>query len=82
MASNAKLKKSDAATERARVLTDFDTYGLKNGQIFEGEKSVVAELAQLGIVDPSEDAVGHAMGLAAEIVVQPTEADAATPAAE
>lgn len=74
MASNAKSKKADAATVRARVLSDFDTYGLKNGQIFEAEKSVISELAALGVVDPSVEAVGHAMGLAAEIVMQPTEA--------
>lgn len=70
----AKIKAADAACVRARVLSDFDTYGLKAGQIFEAEKSVVEELCALGVVDAHPDAVEHAMGLAAEIVTQPTAA--------
>lgn len=78
MAATAKLKKPDAATVRARVLSDFDTYGLKAGQIFEGEKSVTDELAALGVVDVHPDAVAYAESEGAEVVTQPT----AEPAAE
>lgn len=76
MAATAKTKKSDAATVRARVLSDFDTYAIKAGQIFEGEKSVVDELAALGVVDPHAEALAYAEGEGAEVVVQPTEAAA------
>jgi hypothetical protein len=74
MAATGKTKKADAATVRARALTDFDTYGLKAGQIFEGDKSVVDDLAALGVVDTHADAVAYAEEQGAEVVTQPTEA--------
>jgi len=76
MAATAKTKKADAATVRARVLTDFDTYAIKAGQIFEGEKSVVDELSALGAVDTHDDAVAYAESEGAQVVTQPTEAAA------
>jgi hypothetical protein len=71
----AKTKAADAATARARVLTDFDTYGLKVGQIFEGEKSVVDELVALGAADANPEAVAYAEGEGAEVVTQPSAAE-------
>jgi hypothetical protein len=81
VSATAKKKQPDATTSRARVLSDFDTYGIKAGQIFEGEKSVMDDLTALGVVDPHPDALAYAESVDAEVVTQPTAADV-EPAAE
>jgi hypothetical protein len=76
-----KIKAADAPTTRARVLVDNLSFGLKIGQIFEAEKSVMDGLVKSGDVDPHPDAVAYAESQGAELVVQPTDAAPEVPAA-
>lgn len=77
-----KTKAPDAQTVRARVLFDVEWFGLKAGQIFEAEQSVVDGLVAIGALDPHAEAVAYAESEGAEVVTKPTEGvDAETPAA-
>lgn len=72
MAQDPKKKAADAPTVRARVLVDEATFGIKNGQVFEAEKTVMDGLVQSGNVDTSDEAVAYALSVGAEVVTQPT----------
>ena len=76
----AKTKAPDAPTLRARILVDIQSFGLKCGQIFEAEKSVIEGLFTSGEVDHHPDAVAYAESVGSEVVTQPT-AVAETPSA-
>ncbi len=69
-----KAKAADAPTLRARVLIDIESFGLKVGQIFEAEKSVIEGLFSSGEIDTHPDAVAYAESVGAEVVTQPTAA--------
>lgn len=72
MAANPKLKAAGVETIRARVLVDIESFGLKVGQIFEAEKSVIEGLFTSGEVDHHPDAVAYAESVGAEVKTQPT----------
>lgn len=57
------------ATQRARVLMDDATVGIKNGQIVEADSKLIKSLAGGGTVDPSAEAVEYAESINAEVVV-------------
>lgn len=71
---NPKVKTPEAPTLRARVLADIEALGLKVGQIYEAEKSIIEAMFGQGHVDTHPDAVSYAESVGAEVVVQPTAA--------
>lgn len=64
------------ATQRARVLVEDVTCGIKNGQVIEADSKLIKSLASSGTVDPAEEAVAYALSVGAEVVVVGSKQDA------